>query len=57
MKSDYPLTSARERLSEVIGYSGLSVNAFVKAIALKRSENLYQIKRGNNVLARNWLKE
>lgn len=48
MKSDYPLNSAWDRLSEVITYSGLSVNAFAKAIGLKRSENLYQIKRGNN---------
>ena len=37
-----------ERLSEVIAYSGLSVNAFAQAIGLKRAENLYQIKRGNN---------
>lgn len=48
MKSDYPLNSTWERLAEVITYSGLSVNAFAKAIGLKRSENLYQIKRGNN---------
>ncbi len=48
MKSDINSNPASERLSEVIGYSGLSVNAFAKAIGLKRGENLYQIKRGNN---------
>ncbi|MCC8062859.1 MAG: hypothetical protein LIO68_06420 [Rikenellaceae bacterium] len=49
MSSSLPTTNpAWERLSEVIGYSGLSVNAFAKAIGLKRGENLYQIKRGNN---------
>lgn len=48
MKSDIIPNPAWERLSEVIGYSGLSVNAFAKAIGLKRGENLYQIKKGNN---------
>ena len=48
MKSDINSNPAWERLSEVIEYSGLSVNAFAKAIGLKRGENLYQIKRGNN---------
>lgn len=48
MKSEIKPNPAWERLAEVIAYSGLSVNAFAKAIGLKRSENLYQIKRGNN---------
>lgn len=51
MKSDITPNPAWERLSEVIGYSGLSVNAFAKAIGLKRGENLYQIKKGKTVSA------
>jgi hypothetical protein len=56
MKSDITPNPAWERLSEVIGYSGLSVNAFAKAIGLKRGENLYQIKKGNNGISPNLAK-
>ena len=56
MKSDINSNPAWERLSEVIGYSGLSVNAFAKAIGLKRGENLYQIKKGNNGISPNLAK-
>ena len=40
MESDITTNPAWERLSEVIGHSGLSVNAFAKAIGLTRGENL-----------------
>ena len=56
MKSDITPNPAWERLSEVIDYSGLSVNAFAKAIGLKRGENLYQIKKGNNGISPNLAK-
>lgn len=36
-----------QRLEQVISWSGHSTHAFAKAIGLKRSENLYQIKRGS----------
>jgi len=36
----------------VVKWTGLSVNAFSRAIGLNRSENLYQIKRGNNGISR-----
>ena len=36
------------RLEAVIRWTGMSVNAFALHIGLKRSENLYQIKKGNN---------
>lgn len=36
------------RLERVIAESGLSTHAFAKKIGLKRGENLYQIRRGNN---------
>lgn len=36
-----------QRLEQVIKWTGMSTNAFAIAIGLKRSENLYQIKRGN----------
>lgn len=36
-----------QRLEQVILWTGLSTNAFAKSIGLKRSENLYQIKRGS----------
>lgn len=35
-----------ERLEQVIKWSGMSTNKFAHIIGLKRSENLYQIKRG-----------
>ncbi len=36
-----------QRLEQVIKWSGLSTNKFALTIGLKRSENLYQIKRGS----------
>ena len=36
-----------QRLEAVIAWSGLSINSFALRIGLSRSENLYQIKRGN----------
>lgn len=42
-----------QRLEQVIKWTGLSTNAFASAIGLKRSENLYQIKRGNNRISKN----
>lgn len=36
------------RLEKIVKWTGLSVNAFAINIGLKRSENLYQIKKGNN---------
>ena len=40
------------RLQKVIDWSGLSVNSFAKSIGLKRAENLYQIKKGNNSISK-----
>jgi hypothetical protein len=40
------------RLKEVIDWSGLSINSFAKSIGLKRAENLYQIKKGNNSISK-----
>lgn len=40
------------RLERVIKWTGLSVNSFALSIGLKRSENLYQIKKGNNRISR-----
>lgn len=48
MKESIESNPCWERLQQVINYSGLSANSFAKAIGLKRSENLYQIKRGKN---------
>lgn len=42
-----------QRLEQVIKWTGLSTNAFATGIGLKRSENLYQIKRGNNRISKN----
>ena len=36
-----------QRLEQVVKWSGMSTNRFAISIGLKRSENLYQIKRGN----------
>ncbi len=36
-----------QRLEQVVKWSGMSTNKFALHIGLKRSENLYQIKRGN----------
>lgn len=35
-----------QRLEQVIKWSGLSTNKFAEIVGLRRSENLYQIKRG-----------
>ena len=40
------------RLEKVIDWTGLSVNSFAKSIGLKRAENLYQIKKGNNSVSK-----
>lgn len=40
------------RLERVVKWTGLSVNSFALNIGLKRSENLYQIKKGNNGISR-----
>jgi len=40
------------RLERVIAWSGLSINSFAKSIGLKRAENLYQIKKGNNSISK-----
>ena len=41
------------RLEQVIQYLGLNVNSFAKEIGLKRSERLYQIKKGNYAISKN----
>lgn len=41
-----------QRLEQVICWTGLSTNAFAAGIGLRRSENLYQIKRGNNRISK-----
>ncbi len=41
-----------QRLEKVIKWTGMSVNAFAHHIGLKRSENLYQIKKGNHGISR-----
>ena len=47
MKKSIPIPW--ERIERVIRYSGApSINAFSLGIGLSRSENLYQIKKGNN---------
>jgi hypothetical protein len=40
------------RLKKVIDWSELSINSFAKSIGLKRAENLYQIKKGNNSISK-----
>jgi hypothetical protein len=41
-----------QRLEKVINWSGLSTHSFAMHIGLKRSENLYRIKRGSNGISR-----
>ncbi len=41
-----------QRIEKIVKWTGLSVNAFARAIGLNRSENLYQIKKGNNGISR-----
>lgn len=48
-----PTNANWERLCKVIEYSGLSVNAFARAIGLSCGETLYQIRRGNNGISPN----
>jgi hypothetical protein len=40
------------RLEQVIKWTGLTTNAFALSIGLKRSENLYQIKKGRNSISK-----
>lgn len=40
------------RLEKVIDSSGLSINKFAATIGLKRSENLYRIKKGKNSISK-----
>lgn len=44
--------AAWQRLVLIIEASGLTVSAFARQIGLPRSENLYQIRRGNNRISR-----
>ncbi len=46
IKDKIPMTPW-QRLEQVIKWSGYSTNKFAQTIGLKRSENLYQIKRGS----------
>lgn len=41
-----------QRLEKVVKWAGMSVNAFALHIGLKRSENLYQIKKGNHGISK-----
>jgi len=41
-----------KRIEKVINWTGLSANAFAMSIGLKRAENLYQIKKGNNSISK-----
>jgi len=41
-----------QRLEKVVRWTGMSVNAFALDIGLKRSENLYQIKKGNHGISK-----
>lgn len=47
------MLTAGQRIEKVVKWVGLSVHAFAISIGLKRSENLYQIKKGNNGISRN----
>ncbi len=46
------LTADWQRLSKVIEWSGLNINAFATRLGFKRSENLYQIKKGNHGISK-----
>ena len=48
-----PTNANWEWLCKVIEHSGLSVNAFARAIGLSCGETLYQIRRGNNGISPN----
>ena len=45
-------TESWQRLEQVINWSGMSIHSFAMHIGLKRSENLYRIKRGSNGISR-----
>lgn len=45
--------TAGQRIEQLVKWTGLSVHAFAIGIGLKRSENIYQIKKGNNGISRN----
>ncbi len=45
--------TAGQRIEKLVRWTGLSVHAFAIGIGLKRSENIYQIKKGNNGISRN----
>jgi hypothetical protein len=44
--------TAWQRLEKVINWTGLSIHAFAMTIGLKRSENIYRIRRGNNGISK-----
>ncbi len=46
------MVNSWSRLEKVIEWSGLSINAFARSIGLRRAENLYQIKKGNNSISK-----
>lgn len=41
-----------QRLEKLVKWTGMSINAFALHIGLKRSENLYQIKKGNHGISK-----
>jgi hypothetical protein len=41
-----------QRIEKIVNWTGLSVNAFARCIGLKRTENLYQIKKGNHGISK-----
>ena len=41
-----------QRLEKVVRFTGLSINSFALHIGLKRSENLYQIKKGKHGISK-----
>lgn len=45
--------TAGQRIEKLVTWTGLSTHAFAVSIGLKRSENLYQIKKGNNGISQN----
>ena len=48
MKAEKMDRSCWPRIEAVIGWAKMSTNGFARHIGLRRGENLYQIKRGNN---------
>ncbi|MFI3263370.1 MAG: S24 family peptidase [Rikenellaceae bacterium] len=41
-----------QRLEQVIKWAGKNTNSFAKELGLNRTENLYQIKKGNNKISK-----